>query len=221
MNFLEKVVIEKNAALSDKKAVLALDELKTRAFDISHTIGRRSFKNIFQTGEMALIAEIKLKSPSEGVLTEKTHIDIAHAYAESEEDEIYVLTEENHFNGKLEYIKDVRGILAQPLLRKDFITDEYHVYEAALAQADAFLLIAAILTSEQLTQFIDIGKQLGMGALVEIHNEADLEISFAAKGEIIGNKNRVHTRRDMQEQPAGRFVPLMPKGTPVVSEAGI
>jgi len=220
MNFLEKVVEEKKIELQEKEATLPLEMLKKEVL-AQHRVTTGSFQTIFKQNTIVVIAEIKLKSPSEGMLTNQTHIDIAKEYAKSEADAISILTEPNHFNGKLEYIEDVRDILPQPILRKDFIISEYHIYETAKAGADAFLLIAAILTTEELSRFISLGKELGLSALVEIHNEEDLEKALSAKAEIIGINNRDLTTLKIDLHTSARLMPLIPKNVAIVSESGI
>ncbi len=221
MNFLEKILQEKETELSAAKVILPLEKLKEIALGKISTIKRRKFGDIFLAGRLALIAEIKLKSPSEGILTQKTHLDIAGEYAASEADAISILTESKHFNGRLEYITEVRKILSQPILRKDFIIDEYQVYETAAAEADAFLLIAAILNQAQLKTLINLGKELGLDSLVEIHNKADLEKALAADAKIIGINNRDLTSLKINLETSRELAPLIPKGTFIVSESGI
>ncbi|OGJ50198.1 hypothetical protein A2335_02825 [Candidatus Peregrinibacteria bacterium RIFOXYB2_FULL_32_7] len=151
---------------------------------------RRSFSEGGQCVSTSIIAEIKKASPSEGVICKNfDHLEIAKIY-EKYAQAISILTDEKFFQGSLNYLKDISKFSKLPLLRKDFIIDEYQIYESRLFGADAILLIANILTLQQIKKFIKIAKSLKMDCVVEIHDEKDLQKVLEAKVEIIGINNR-------------------------------
>jgi len=221
MNILETIVKDKIMELEKAKTKCSLEELRKLASERVNSTSRRRFSSIFRSNYLALIAEVKLKSPSKGVLTNKTHIEIASMYAKSDVDAISVLTETKYFNGQLSYLEDVRNIAPQPILRKDFIIDEYQVYETLIAGADAFLLIASILGLSQLKNLVRLGKRLGLESLVEIHNQDDLEKALAVGAEIIGINNRDLASLKTDLQTSVVLMPKIPQGKFVVSESGI
>ena len=152
----------------------------------------KDFKDaISKTEEMNLIAEVKKKSPSKGIIrAEFDPIRIAETYAEFGAAAISILTDVRFFDGKLAYLTSIREVVDVPLLRKDFTIDPYHIYEARVGGADAILLIVAALTSSQLQDFIDIASSLSMASVVEVHTEEELEIALEVGAEIIGINNR-------------------------------
>jgi indole-3-glycerol phosphate synthase len=140
---------------------------------------------------LALIAEIKKASPSGGVLREDFNpVEIAKIYQEAGANALSVLTDEKYFQGSLEHLREVRESCALPILRKDFIIDEYQIVEAARAGANAVLLIAACLDDAQLKGFREAAEAEGMDALVEVHNETELERARASGVRILGINNR-------------------------------
>ena len=151
----------------------------------------RDFKGAIEGKvETSIIAEIKKKSPSQGVLRGDFNVfEIAKIY-ERHAQAISALTDEEFFGGKLEYIEQVKSVTTIPVLRKDFIIDEYQVYESRGAGADAILLIASILSSAEIQKFARVAKEYNMDALVEVHTKQELEKVLEAKAEIIGINNR-------------------------------
>jgi indole-3-glycerol phosphate synthase len=144
-----------------------------------------------KAGSMALIAEIKKASPSAGVIcSDFEPVRIAREYEAAGASCLSVLTDEKFFQGSLEYLKRVRGAVKLPLLRKDFIIDERQILEAIEWGADAILLIVAILEDVQLKQLHDLATGAGLAALVEVHDEEELERAMALRAELIGVNNR-------------------------------
>ncbi len=142
---------------------------------------------------VALIAEVKKASPSKGVLRpEFDHRALATIYAENGASAISVLTDSRYFQGQLAYLSDIRQLLTQPtpLLRKDFIIDPYQVYEARAVGADALLLIASVLKDEELANLLGLTHQLGLTALIEVHERAELEWVLPLQPRLIGVNNR-------------------------------
>lgn len=218
MNILDDIVRNKEQELAELKKLLSFGALKKEAF--ASRTERRPFVELFGRGPV-LIAEVKPKSPSAGTLIERSPLDIADLYAESTVDVISVLTDAKYFGGSIELLKEVRSRVPQTILRKDFIIDEYQVYETLLSGADVFLLIAAILNKEEITRFAALGKSLGLGILVEVHDDADLKKALAAGAEVIGINNRDLTTMQTDLSVTEKLMPHIPKNIPVVSESGI
>jgi indole-3-glycerol phosphate synthase len=148
-------------------------------------------------------------------------VDVALTYQANGASAVSVLTDEEFFGGRLEYLDIVRRSVNLPLLRKDFIIDRYQIYEAAAHKADAFLLIADILSQGELKEMLEIGRSLGLDALTEIHNEEDLAKALSCGCDIIGINNRNLHDFKVDLNTARRLVPLVPKDKVIVAESGI
>ncbi|MDP4000655.1 MAG: indole-3-glycerol phosphate synthase TrpC [bacterium] len=222
MKMLKDFISSKQDELLYLKKLKSLKQIQDEAFELQKKYKPRNFTAVFaDRNSIKLIAEIKLASPSHGLLTHLSYIDLAKIYAESVADAVSVLTEKKYFNGDLKFLREVKNIIPQPILRKDFIIDEYQVYETFLAGADAFLLIAAILTKKQLSNFISLGKKFKLAVLVEIHNKEDLAKTLSCGGEMIGINNRDLKTMKIDLTTSERLVTLIPSGKIVVSESGI
>jgi len=217
MNILDEIVATKRTEIEALKLAKSTAAIAEEAG--AQRVARRPFRALFEKGPV-LIAEVKPRSPSAGELT-RSPLDVAELYAKSEADVISVLTDEKYFGGSLELLKTVRGIVPQTVLRKEFIIDPYQVYEAALAGADCFLLIAAILPRETLASLMQLGSSLGLDALVEVHDEADVEKALAARASVIGINNRDLGTLHIDLATTERLAKLIPNEIPVVSESGI
>lgn len=218
MNVLEEIVENKRAEIVELRRTTPLEALAGACRRLQHA--RRPFKALFEGRSDVLIAEIKPKSPSAGVLIEKDPLDIANMYGRSAADVVSVLTDNKYFGGTLDLLKQVRARVPQAVLRKDFIIDEYQVYESALAGADALLLIAAILTLEELKRFITLGESLNLDALVEVHGEEEVETAVATGASVIGINNRDLATLKTDLNVTQRLSPLIPSGIPFISESG-
>ncbi len=170
----------------------------------------------------ALIAEVKKASPSKGVIRENFDpLQIARTYAENGASCISVLTDEPYFQGNLAHLAAIRECVDLPLLRKDFIIDDYQLLEARVAGADAVLLIAAALTSEDMEWMLDACSALGMAAIVEIHDGDELDQVLATDARILGINNRdLHTFRTTLQTTID-LVSRVPEDRITVSESGI
>ncbi len=221
-NILDEIVANKREEIEAAKAVRSFQSLQERAQEKVNVFKpqRRPFKELFKQGGV-LIAEIKPKSPSAGQLIMHSPLEVADIYAKSEADVISVLTDEKYFGGSLELLQEVRARVLQAILRKDFIVDEYQLYETLLAGADAFLLIASALSTDELTNLLSIGSALGLDTLVEVHDEKDAEKAIEAGAEVIGINNRDLKTLTVNLATTERLVGMIPKGVAVVSESGI
>ena len=169
-----------------------------------------------------MIAEIKQASPSRGMLSPNLNpTDLAKTYADGGAAAISVLTEVNYFMGSIDHLAAIREIVKLPLLRKDFIFDPYQVYESRAHGADALLLIAAILSQEQLKGLLMLSHSLGLKCLVEVHNETEVERALLSGAEIIGINNRDLNTFIADINTTRRLRPFIPKEKIVVSESGI
>ncbi len=171
----------------------------------------------------ALIAEVKHASPSRGLLAPAFDpLRLARIYAENGAAAISVLTDERYFGGSLAHLSQIAGCRPRlPLLRKDFIADPYQVYEARAAGADSVLLIAAHLSRAQLASLRALAEELGMAALVEVHNVVELESALDCRARLIGINNRDLADFSVDLETALRLRPRIPAGVCVVAESGI
>lgn len=178
---------------------------------------------IKRNGEkIKLIAELKKASPSKGLIRKDFDpIKICSIYDEKNVNAISVLTEEDFFQGHLSYIKTVKDIASKPILRKDFIFDEYQIYESRVNHADAILLIAAILEKNQAKEYLHLAEELGLHVLFEVHDEYDLEKALSIDADIIGINNRNLKTLKIDLTTTFRLKKDIPRGKTVVSESGI
>jgi indole-3-glycerol phosphate synthase len=169
-----------------------------------------------------IIAEVKKASPSKGVIREDFDpLNIAKEYESGGADAISVLTEPHFFQGNLEYLTGIRRYVCTPLLRKDFIVDEYQVLEALVYGADFILLIAKALSKKELKNLLEYAWQLGLEALVEIHDKEDLTKAIFAGANIIGINHRNLDTFQMDMNLTAKLMPLIPNGKIIVAESGL
>ena len=222
MTILDEIIIQRKKDLAELKERFPLTRL-SQAVESQKRSETRSFqKAISNPKKINLICELKKASPSEGLLREDfqplriaTHFEYAGAAA------ISVLTEPHYFKGRPSYLKTIRQVTKIPLLRKDFIFETYQLYESRLLEADAFLLIASILTEQEIKNLIQLGQKLEMDALVEVHNDEDLKKALSAGASIIGINNRDLRTFETDPFRAQNLLPHIPKNISVVIESGI
>jgi indole-3-glycerol phosphate synthase len=183
---------------------------------------RRDFAAALQAPGRRIIAEVKRASPSRGRIREDFDpVAIAAGYERAGAAAISVLTDERFFEGNLAHLVEVSARARIPVLRKDFLFEPYHLYEARAAGADAFLLIAAVLRTEVLRELVALGRELGMAALVEIHNEPQLERALGADAEMIGINNRDLDTFETSLETGFRLLRQVPAGRTIVIESGL
>ena len=217
---LDEIVLTKQQEVEDAKQRVPFDELKERLR--SHCSERGFRKAISVPGKLSLIAELKRKSPSKGMLRERFDpVSLAQTLQEAGAAALSVLTDEAYFGGHLEFLRDAKQFTELPVLRKDFIIDPYQVYEAAAYEADAVLLIVRILTEESLVACIQAADTLGLEPFVEVHAEGELRIALRVGARVIGINHR--DLRTFQIDPAlsEKLVPKVPAGKIIVAESGI
>ena len=189
MSILEKIVANTKAGLIQKKAELSIKQIKRSLEDLDLPRGR--FKDNISNKDEAIIAEIKKASPSAGVIEEEFDpVKKAIEYEAFGASALSILTEEDFFMGSVSYLKDVKKITNLPILRKDFMIDEYQIYESKLIGADCILLIASILSDQQIKDFINISQQLELDYLIEVHDENELRRVEHFEDALIGVNNR-------------------------------
>ncbi|MBU9889504.1 MAG: indole-3-glycerol phosphate synthase TrpC [Candidatus Omnitrophica bacterium] len=219
---LNDILLQKRKDLEELKQRLSLQRLE-RIIEKAERPAPRPFRSaLLGTRHLNIIAELKKASPSAGVLREDFQpLRIASYYEYGGACAVSVLTEPHFFKGRPSYLKTVRQVTRLPLLRKDFIFDRYQIYETALLEADAFLLIASILSEEELKDLIALGRRLLMEALVEVHSDAELKKALGAGATIIGFNNRDLKTLTVDPDAAKRLIPHVPKGIPIVVESGL
>jgi indole-3-glycerol phosphate synthase len=220
MNFLETILTQKRDFIKRKKKELPQEKLEST---IEFPLKQSRFKAILKKTGTHLIGEIKRASPSKGSLRPDLNIlDIAGTYEREGIELVSVLCEENFFKGSLNDLAKVKQNTSLSILCKDFIIDSYQIFEAKNYGADAVLLIARILTKEELKEFLGIVKQLKMDAVVEIHNQGDLEkILPLADVEIVGINHRDLEDFTIDLEITKELLPKIPKDKIVISESGI
>jgi indole-3-glycerol phosphate synthase len=219
--FLEEIVAQKKAETELRRRELPLAKLREMTAQQPPPLNLKAALLVRGT---RIIAEVKKASPSRGVIrADFDPVAIAAAYAGGGAAAISVLTEERFFGGSLGHLRAIRKAVGNklPLLRKDFITDPYQVYESRACGADALLLIAAALTPEALAGLLDLSHGLGMHCLVEVHNEAELKTAVKSGAGIIGINNRDLKTFDVDINTTRRLMPLIPRDRIAVSESGI
>jgi indole-3-glycerol phosphate synthase len=182
----------------------------------------RGFRKALVSGKFGFIGEVKKASPSAGVIAaDFDPVRIASIYHQAGANCISVLTDEKFFQGHLDYLALIRQKLPSPLLRKDFTIDEVQIYQAALAGADAVLLIVASLSDEELKRFKGAADQIGIDCLVEVHDETELGRALEAGADFIGINNRNLTTFEVDLKVTEQLAPKLPEGCTIVSESGV
>ena len=216
---LKEILKAKKKRLESQKAQISLDVLKKRCRLVA---AARNFRQALLGQDISVIAEIKKASPSLGDIAPDLDISMtAVSYEEGGASAISVLTEEDYFKGEPSFIKSVKEATRIPVLRKDFIFEEYQIYESKYLGADAVLLIATILEKEVLKQLVDISMSLNIEPLVEAHNEEDIEKTLGTKAKVIGINNRDLKTFETDIKVTQRLISSVGSGKIIVSESGI
>ena len=225
---LNKIIKDKRIEVEQAKKHLSIDQLKTQIQNLPRC--RNFYKAVTKTNTRGLnvIAEVKKASPSAGIIrADFDPVKIAKIYEKCNADAISVLTDEKYFQGKLEYLTSVKQAVSLPVLRKDFIIDPWQIYQARAASADAILLIADILDSARISDFLIIASSLTLTVLLEAH-QADTLLSirsfvgFPQKGYcVLGINNRDLNTMTVDINTACRLKGLLDEDLPVVAESGV
>ena len=189
MNILDEIVAKTKSKLEEKKQGVSLEELSSK-IDFEN-LKETNFKKSLQNKTEAIIAEIKKASPSAGIISDNFDPVLkSKEYESFGASALSILTEEDYFLGNIQYLKDVKATTSLPILRKDFIVDEYQIYESKLIGADCILLIASILNDEELKNFSETAERLKLDYIIEVHDLEELQRVKHFSNAIIGVNNR-------------------------------
>jgi len=222
-DILNSILNTKRAEVDEAMATKPLAQLRDEARAASAPrdfIG--SIRKRIDSGQAAVIAEIKKASPSKGVIREDFKpAEIARSYERGGAACLSVLTDSRYFQGSADYLREARAACALPVLRKDFMIDPYQVYEARAMGADCILLIVAALELPKMRELEDLAHELGMAVLVETHDALELELALQLKTPLVGINNRNLRTFDVSLQTTLDLLPAIPEGRCVVTESGI
>lgn len=220
MNILEQLAQHAKYRTEQAKKAVSLPEIREQA--LSMPKGGFSFEKALQKPGISFICECKKASPSKGLIApDFPYLQIAKEYEAAGADCISVLTEPKWFLGSDAYLREIAGAVSIPCLRKDFTVDEYMVYEAKVLGASAVLLICAILSGAQMKEYMAVCETLGLSALVEAHDEAEVEKALSAGARMIGVNNRNLKDFTVDTENSRRLRSMIPEGTLFVSESGV
>ncbi len=216
---LDIIVEDKKKRLIEHKNNISEAEMKRLALESERK--SISFYDALAKKGLSIIGEFKKASPSHGIMASKVNLEERIRQYNEAVDAISCLTEEDHFNGSTEYLKQIRKMTTLPIIRKDFIIDEYQVYEAKVIGADAILLIAAILDDKKFKELYDLAYSLGLDVLCEVHDEEELKRMINLDVKIIGINNRNLKTFEVSLDTTKRLAAMMPDGKVVVAESGV
>ena len=219
MNILDKIVIDKRKEVDLKKSLIPIEQLEQSVLFERATI---SLSNRLRESKSGIIAEHKRRSPSKSVINQSLNVqDVAVGYEDAGVCGMSVLTDRKYFGGSLNDLLIARSSCKLPLLRKEFIIDEYQILEARAHGADVILLIAGILTREEIKQFSEFAKSLKLDVLLEVHNEEELHKSIMPSLDMLGVNNRNLKTFDVSLDTSKSLSELIPDDFVKVSESGI
>lgn len=217
---LDEIIENKLMEVEQSEKDLPLEQLIEKQSEAPPV--RDFYKALWPDGNLKIIAEIKRASPSKGIISKNFDpVLIAKGYAEAGASALSVLTDEKYFKGSLDYLRQIRDAVDTPLLRKDFIMRPYQIYEARLYGADALLLIVSALDQIALNELLELTQSLGMNALVEVHDEKEMERAVSAGARIIGINNRDLKTFTVDLGVSKRLSKNAPANSIVVAESGI
>ena len=220
MTILDRLADYARERAAEAKKKIPLEEIKWQALSLPK--GSFAFENALKKTDISFICECKKASPSKGLIApDFPYLQIAKDYEAAGADCISVLTEPKWFLGSDEYLKEIANTVNTPCLRKDFTMDEYMIYEAKVLGASAVLLICSILSEEQIKSYISICDELGLSALVEAHDENEVQTALNAGARIIGVNNRNLKDFSVDTDNSRRLRELIPRDVLFVSESGV
>lgn len=221
-DILEKIAADKKIQVAEEKESVPLEQMRERALEKRGLLENFSFEKALRGEGISFICEVKKASPSKGVIAEEfPYVEIAKEYEQAGADCLSVLTEPKYFLGCDRYLEEIRQAVKLPILRKDFTIDIYQIYQAKVIGADAVLLICALLEEKFIKEGIEICDQLGLTALVEAHNEEEIQQAVRAGARVIGVNNRNLKDFSVDIENSTRLRRFAPNGTLFVAESGI
>lgn len=223
---LDEIAASTRRRVEQEKMERPLERVRDRAKVLTEAEMELGQKNPFEAAigrpGMSFICEVKRASPSKGLIAPQfPYREIAAEYERAGADAISVLTEPEYFLGSSLYLEEIHRVVALPLLRKDFVVDEYQIYDAKLLGASAVLLICSLLREEKLARYLALCGELGLAALVEAHDDAEVTMAARAGARIIGINNRNLKTFEVDFSNALRLRERVPEGTLFVAESGI
>ncbi|MDG1694214.1 MAG: indole-3-glycerol phosphate synthase TrpC [Porticoccaceae bacterium] len=220
---LKKILARKEQEVADRKAKVSIEQLKAQLKSASAPRGfAEALQSKISAGDSAVIAEIKKASPSKGVIRENFDpIEIAKSYERGGAACLSVLTDVDFFQGADQYLKDARAACNLPVIRKDFIIDEYQLYESRVLGADCVLLIVSALSPEKLYSLHATALSLGLDVLVEVHDQQELDIALAVDNPMIGINNRNLHTFEVSLDNTFKLLDQIPRNRIVITESGI
>lgn len=222
MNVLSQIIGKKRERVEEAKRVVPLERLRTEALAQRERAPSHALRRALQRDEINIIAEFKRRSPSKGVIRAGADLPaIVRSYQTGGAAAISVLTEQDYFDGSLADLQAVKQCVELPVLRKDFVFDPYQVFEAAAAGADAVLLIVGVLDDSQLESLRSLAEELGMDALVEVHNSEEMDRAARSGAKLVGVNNRDLRTFEVSLETSIRLAPLAPRDALLVSESGL
>ena len=222
LNILDEIAEHTRERVRLAKASRPSDTLKAKALYLPQESPFMFEQALRKREGLAFICECKRASPSKGLIAEEfPYLDIAREYEQAGADAVSVLTEPKYFLGRNEYLQEIADTVKIPVLRKDFVVDDYMIYEAKTLGADAVLLICSLLGEKTLREYIGICDSLGLSALVEAHDESEVLSALKAGARIIGVNNRNLRDFSVDTGNSARLRKLIPEGVIFVSESGV
>lgn len=220
---LRKIIARKWEEIAERKAQVSLEQLKARAAQQAPARGFvKAIENKIAQGKAGVIAEIKKASPSKGVIREHfVPAELARSYEQGGAACLSILTDVDFFQGADEYLQQARAAVNLPVIRKDFLVDEYQIYEARAMGADCVLLIVSALSSEKLKELNTLAQSIGLDVLVEVHDEAELDIALELPNKLIGINNRNLHTFDVTLETTYKLLDKIGSERIVVTESGI
>ena len=223
MNVLSEIIAKKRERVAAAKQVVPLGEVRSLAHEARRTAKSHALLNALRSDGINIIAEFKRRSPSKGMIhADANVVDVAQSYKSGGAVGISVLTEEDCFAGSLDDLRQAKTAVDLPVLRKDFVVEEYQVYESAAAGADALLLIVAALDDELLLRLRRLTEdELGMDALVEVHTSDEMKRAAACGASLIGVNNRDLRTFEVSLETSLSLAREAPNGALLISESGL
>jgi indole-3-glycerol phosphate synthase len=223
LNILAEIIEKKRERVSAAKSMAPLEHVHRLASEVRRAAKPHALRDALRTDGINIIAEFKRRSPSKGTIRADANLtEIAQSYAAGGAVAMSVLTEEDYFAGSLDDLRSVKTVVDLPVLRKDFVFDEYQVYESAAAGADAILLIAAVLDDETLLQLRRLAEdELAMDALVEIHTSDEMKRAAICSANLIGVNNRDLRTFEVSLETSLSLAPHAPREAVLISESGL
>lgn len=220
---LRKIIARKWEEIAERKAQVSLEQLKEKATLQAPARGFvKAIESKIAQGKAGVIAEIKKASPSKGVIREHfVPAELARSYEQGGAACLSILTDVDFFQGADAYLQQARAAVSLPVIRKDFLVDEYQIYEARAMGADCVLLIVAALTAEKLTELNTLAQSIGLDVLVEVHDNAELDIALELPNKLIGINNRNLHTFDVTLETTYKLLDKIGSDRIVVTESGI